>query len=74
VEDARAALPFPGNEGKLTLRLFIERFVQEVFANDTACASKVIAPLDGDSMLEIRSVGGPAVAKRIHVWPMKTIW
>jgi beta-fructofuranosidase len=67
-------LSLGGNEKKLNVSLFLDRSVLEVFANDTACATKVILPLDSGSSLRIGALGGTAEARRIECWPMKTIW
>ena len=74
VAGARAALSLPGKQRALTLRIFLDRSVLEVFANETACATRVIAPLDSNSFLEIRSARGAARAQRIEMWPMSSIW
>jgi beta-fructofuranosidase len=58
----------------LSLRIFIDRSVLEVFANDALCATKVISPLDANPTLEVQSRGGNAQAKRVECWPLKTIW
>jgi beta-fructofuranosidase len=62
------------SERSLTLRIFIDRSVLEVFADDRICATKVIAPLDSAAGLTIEPRGGTALAKRIQCWPIKTIW
>ena len=54
--------------------MFIDRSVLEVFANDTACVTKVIPLLDANAPLEIHADGGTARVKRVEAWPMKTIW
>jgi beta-fructofuranosidase len=71
-----AEAPFSWDKTKpiLDLRLFIDRSVLEVFANETLCATKVISPLGNDAKLEISSEGSAAKAKLIQAWPMKTIW
>ncbi|HZI32874.1 MAG TPA: GH32 C-terminal domain-containing protein, partial [Candidatus Binatia bacterium] len=74
VMNAKAPLRLAKGAEKLSLRLFIDRSVLEVFANETACITKVITPLDANASLEIRAEGGTATAKRIQAWPMKTIW
>ena len=74
VLDAKAPLTLPKGDRKLKLRIFIDRSVLEVFANETAGITKTIAPLEADVSLEIRAEGGDAKAKRIQAWPMKTIW
>ncbi len=71
--DAEASLALAKGERKLSLRIFIDRSLLEVFANETACATKIIAPLDAHATLEIRAQGGAADAK-VQAWPMKTIW
>jgi beta-fructofuranosidase len=74
VMDVKAPLSLAAKDGKLNLRIFIDRSVLEVFANETVCLTKVISPLDDHAVLELRASGGPATAKRIQAWPMKTIW
>ena len=74
VMDASAALP-PDNGGRrLSLRIFIDRSVLEVFANGIVCVTKVIAPLEANPTLEIHAQGGSANARQIEAWPMKSIW
>ncbi len=68
------SLPLDKSERNLRLRIFIDRSVLEVFANETVCATKVISPLDANAMLELQSRGGIAQAKRVQCWPMETIW
>jgi len=74
VIDAKVPLPLAKGARRLSLRIFIDRSVMEVFANETACVTKNIAPLDGNLSLEIRAEDGQANAKVIRAWPMKTIW
>ena len=74
VLDAKAPLSLAKGDRKLKLRIFIDRSVLEVFANETMCVTKIISPLDAHVSLEIRAAGGNANAKWIQAWPMKTIW
>jgi len=74
VMDVKAPLRLAKGERKLTLRIFIDRSVLEVFANETVCVTKIIAPLDANASLTLRADGGRAVAKRIQAWPMRSIW
>jgi len=74
VLDAIAPLTLPQDSRKLTLRIFMDRSVLEVFANETVCITKIIPSLDASPVLEIRATDGAASAKRIDAWPMKTIW
>ncbi len=71
--DAEASLSSSKGERRLSLRIFIDRSVLEIFANETVCATKIISPLDARATLEIRAQGG-AVNARLQAWPMKTIW
>jgi beta-fructofuranosidase len=72
--DASGPLSLAGSERKLDLRIFIDRSVLEIFANDTLCATKIISPLDAGATLQLSSPDGSAQAKLIEAWPMKTIW
>ena len=74
VMNARAPLALANGGRKLSLRVFIDRSVLEVFANETACLTKVISPLGSDASLAIRADGGPALVRRVEAWPMNTIW
>jgi beta-fructofuranosidase len=73
VMDARAPLEAEAGR-KLSLRIFIDRSVLEVFANETVCVTKVIPPLDSNATLELRAFEDPATAKLVRAWPMQTIW
>jgi len=74
VMDTTAPLQISGDRKKLNLRIFIDRSVLEVFANDTACITKIIPTLDTDAVLKIRADGGTASVEKIQAWPMTTIW
>ena len=74
VLDAKAPLSLAKGGRKLNLRIFFDRSVMEVFANETVCVTKTIRPLEANASLEIRAEGGSAKAKLIQAWPMKTIW
>ena len=58
VLDAKAPLTLPKGDRKLKLRIFIDRSVLEVFANESACVTKTISPLEASGTLEIRAEGG----------------
>jgi beta-fructofuranosidase len=74
VMDANAPLQIFGDQKKLNLRIFIDRSVLEVFANDTTCITKIIPTLDSNATLSIRTDGGTVIADEIRAWPMKSIW
>jgi len=74
VLDAKAPLTLAKGERKLTLRIFVDRSVLEVFGNETVCITKTIEPLGADAKLEIHTEAGNAKARRIQAWPMTTIW
>jgi beta-fructofuranosidase len=74
VMNAKAPLKLTNGTRMLSLRMFIDRSVLEVFANDTACITKVISPLDANASLEVRAEGGSAQVKRVEAWPMNTVW
>ena len=72
--EAKTELALTGKAKALNLRIFVDRSVVEVFANDTACATKVISPLEPNATLEIQAEGTGAKAKRVQIWPLKSIW
>jgi beta-fructofuranosidase len=74
VLDARAPLTLAKGDRTLKLRMFFDRSVLEVFANEIACVTKTISPLEFNTALEIGAEGGNANAKQIQAWPIKTIW
>ena len=53
MSDADVSLALNRSERNLSLRIFIDPSVLEVFANETLCATKVISPLDANATLEI---------------------
>jgi len=74
IGDAEASLALTKGERKLSLRIFIDHSVLEVFANETVCATRVISQQDANAGLEIRAQGGSANVRLLQAWPMKTIW
>jgi beta-fructofuranosidase len=72
--DADIALALDGHERDISLAIFVDRSVLEVFANETLCATKVISPLESDATVELQALGGTALVKQIRCWPMKGIW
>ncbi len=58
----------------LSLAIFMDRTVLEVFANGTLCATKVISPLEARITLDLQTLDGSALAKQVRCWRIKTIW
>lgn len=58
----------------LTLRIFIDRSVVEVFANGRACITSRVYPTRGDSLgVGVFARGGRAALKSLDVWHLKSI-
>ena len=74
VMDVKAPLSLAKGGTKLTLRIFIDRSVLELFANESVCVTKIISPLDSNPSLEIRAEGGVAKLKAVQAWPINAIW
>jgi len=72
VMGAKAPLQLDSDR-KLNIRVFLDRSVMEVFANETVCFTKTVLPLEASYTLNVRS-DGPANLKQLRAWPMKTIW
>jgi beta-fructofuranosidase len=74
VADAKAPCPLSEGTRKFNLRIFVDRTVLEVFANETACITKTIPALGSNLSLSVHSDAGTADFKLVEVWPMNTIW
>ena len=63
----------PGEE--LELRIFIDRSVVEVFANERQCVTKRIYPSRADSLgIQAFSNGAKSEIKSLDAWQMEAIW
>ena len=59
----------------LTLHIFVDRSVVEVFANSRQCLTKRIYPARQDSRgVKLFACGGSAKLKSIDVWSIASIW
>lgn len=74
VLDNKAPLLLKARESKLSLRIFVDRSVLEVFANGTVCITQTISPFNFEPDLKIGAHGGSATVKRLQAWPIRTIW
>ncbi len=74
VLESRAPLALAKGERKLRLRMFLDHSVLEVFANETVCFTKTIAPVDASKSWELRLASGAAQVTRVQAWPLRTIW
>ncbi|MBM4088031.1 MAG: glycoside hydrolase family 32 protein [Planctomycetes bacterium] len=61
--------------GPLTLRVFVDRSVVEVFANERQYLAMRVYPGRPDSLgVSLRAKGQDAVLKRLDAWEMNSIW
>ena len=59
----------------LHLRIFIDRSIIEVFANDRQCLTLRVYPEREDSRgIVLFSRGRPARLRSLKVWQMRSIW
>ena len=59
----------------VTLRVFVDHSVVEVFVNNKQCAAVRVYPERADSVgVSMRSQGAPAVIKSLDAWSMASIW
>jgi beta-fructofuranosidase len=68
--------PFALANGEaLRLRVFVDRSVVEVFANERACLTCRIYPSRADSLgVALSAEGGTAVVKSLDAWRMRSVW
>ncbi|MFN0128600.1 MAG: GH32 C-terminal domain-containing protein [Verrucomicrobiales bacterium] len=63
------------SEGPLKLRVFLDRSVVEVFANDKLYLAIRVYPAREDSLgISLRAQGQEATLQRLDAWSMKSIW
>jgi sucrose-6-phosphate hydrolase SacC (GH32 family) len=71
----KVPLSLSSGEKVLTLQVFLDRSVMEVFVNEGCEAvAKVIYPGKKDVGIELFATGGTAKIKSVDVWQMKSIW
>ena len=64
-----------GPDGTLTLRVFLDHSVIEVYANRTACITGRIYPSRLDSLgIDVFAEGGGVRLSSLDTWQMASIW
>lgn len=75
VAGVKVPLQWAGDEKTLTLQVFLDKSVMEVFVNDGQRAvAKVIYPGENDLGIELFATGGAAKVRSLDVWDIKSIW
>jgi beta-fructofuranosidase len=74
VAGAKANLALEKEEKLLKLRVFLDKSVLEVYANDRACFTRVMNSGPRDFGVGLFAAGGTATLRSFQAWPMKTIW
>jgi sucrose-6-phosphate hydrolase SacC (GH32 family) len=74
VAGTKAKLPLPENQKTLQLRVFLDRSVLEVYANERVCTTRVVYPGENDLAVGVFASGGEAKIKSLRAWPLETIW
>lgn len=68
-----AKLPASSVGKLIKLRVFLDRSVLEVYANDQACLTKVVYPEESDLGIGLFASGGTARLKSLNAWPLKSV-
>ena len=64
-----------GPEEPLRLRVFVDRSVVEVFANDRQALALRVYPARPDSLgVSLRAQGHPAALRQLRAWTLQSIW
>ena len=74
VAGIQAPLRLAPGEYTLKLRLFLDKSVLEVFANNRACVTQVIESKADDLGVALEATGGAARIRSFHMWKMRPIW
>lgn len=71
VKDRRSAACPPGANGRVTLYIFLDRSIIEVFANNEVAMASRVYPTRPDSLgVRLVAAGGPAVVNQLDVWKL----
>jgi beta-fructofuranosidase len=63
----------PGQK-TMPLRLFLDKSVLELYANDRTCFTRVVYPNEADLGVALAATGGAARIRSFHAWKMRSIW
>lgn len=67
--------PLSAEDGRITLRILVDRTSVEVFANHGRVQlANCFVPAEDSSDLTLRATGGPATALSLAVWELRSIW
>ncbi len=62
-------------DGRIRLRIFVDRSVVEVFAGDSQCVGVRVYPGRRDSTgVALKSIGGSAIVERFDAWSMASVY
>lgn len=62
-------------KGVLSLRVFMDRSLVEVFAcGGAACTTSIAYKREFDNEIALESVGGPVRLNKLNIWKMRSIW
>jgi beta-fructofuranosidase len=75
VADIRVPLGLTEDKETLTLHVFLDKSVMEVFVNNgRTCVTGVIDLREKDLSLEVFAQGGRATVRSLDIWKIKSIW
>ncbi|GAF91469.1 unnamed protein product, partial [marine sediment metagenome] len=75
VAGTKVPLKLDKDQGILTLHVFLDKSLMEVFVNGgRESVTRVIHPGQEDLGIEVFAEGGTAEVRAIDVWEMKAIW
>jgi len=74
VAGAKARFRLPDSQKTLKLRIFLDKSVLEVYANERLCLTRVVYPGENDLAVGLFASSGTAKIKSMQAWPMGTIW
>ena len=74
VGDKQAEVDLMDGVDTLNLRVFIDKTLVEVFANDWVVFSNHVGASSTDMGVEVFAEGGEANLKSLDIWQMKFVW
>jgi fructan beta-fructosidase len=71
----RSEVSLMPDSGKITLRIYFDKSIIEVFANDGEVAmTSQLFPKESDDGIELFSMGNDILFSNVRTWKMKSIW
>jgi fructan beta-fructosidase len=71
----RSAVSLVNRSGKLSLHIFFDKSIVEVFANEgEVVLTAQLFPAEKNNRIQLFNTGKPVVFESVNFWPLKSVW